>query len=244
MMCLICFLIAVVFQYPNNAREKIVLVSSQDTRNSFYGRWLSLIYTEAFRRLGYDFQYNTYPGARAPIMAENGTVDGEIHRADDYAKITKNLIKVEESPFSVLYGAYAVKLGIILNGWKSLENTDYKVEYRRGSKQPEGILAVIIKPENLSDIATTEQGLKKLITGRTDIYIDTVYVVIENLRRLDSTGFTASKVYLAGIMFKENSYVYMHKKHATLVPKIADVLRVMKKEGLIEQYKKIALEEL
>jgi hypothetical protein len=174
-------------------------------------------------------------------MAENSDVDGEIHRAADYAKVTENLIRVEESHFLASYGAYAFKPGISLNGWKSLKNTDYRVEYRRGAKQPEAALTEIIKPENLSNITTTEQGLKKLILGRTDIYVDTVYVVSENLSRLDSTGFSTHKVYQAGIMVSENTYVYMHKRHSALVPKIAKVLKEMKQEGLIEYYKKIAL---
>ncbi len=239
--CVIIFLMAVTFQDEINAREKIVLVSSQDTRDSFYGRLLFLIYTEAFRRLGYDFQYDGYPGARAPVMAENGDVDGEIHRAGDYVKITKNLIRVEESSFTASYGAYTIKPGIILNGWKSLKNMDYRVEYRRGAKLPESALSAIIKPEHLSNITTTEQGLKKLILGRTDIYVDTVFVVSETQSRLNSTGFPTHKVYQAGIMVSENSYVYMHKKHSVLVPKIAQVLKEMKHEGLIEHYKKIAL---
>lgn len=239
--CVIFFLMVLVFQDKIDAREKIVLVSSHDTRNSFYGRWLFLIYTEAFRRLGYDFQYDGYPGARAPVMAENGDVDGEIYRSADYAKVTKNLIRVGEPHFLASYGAYAVKPGITLDGWKSLKKTDYRVEYRRGSKQPEAALTAIIKPENLSSITTAEQGLKKLIAGRTDVYVDTVYVVAETQSRLNSTGFPANKVYQAGIMVSENTYVYMHKKHSALVPKIAKVLKEMKQEGLIEHYKKIAL---
>ena len=45
----------------------ITLVSSLDTKESMYGRWLKLIYQDAFARLGYDFIYAGYPGGRAPI---------------------------------------------------------------------------------------------------------------------------------------------------------------------------------
>ncbi len=241
--CIFIFLMLTVFHFNIETKEKIVLVSSQDTRNSFYGRWLFLIYTEVFRRLGYDFQYDGYPGARAPVLAESGDVDGEIHRSADYAKVTINLIRVEESHFTASYGAYAVKPGIILNGWHSLKNTNYRVEYRRGSKQPETALTAIIQPENLSNIATTEQGLKKLLTGRTDIYVDTTFLVSETISRLNSASFPAHEVYQAGIMENVNGYVYMHKKRAVLVPKIAKVLNEMKKEGIIEHYKMIALKK-
>jgi hypothetical protein len=237
-MCIILMLLVAALPRPSGAAVKIVLISSQDTKDSFYGRWLDLIYTEVFRRLGYGFQYKGYPGGRAPVMAEKGEVDGEIHRGGDYDKIAKNLIKVNEPSFSLSYAAYAVKPGIVLNGWGSLQNTDYTVEYRRGAKVAETGLSAIVKPGKLSHIATPEQGLKKLILGRTDIYVDQEAVVTETLRKL-----APSSVYQAGIMYTGNSHVYLHKRHATLAPKIAAVLKEMKREGLIKQYKQIALEQ-
>ena len=46
-------------------------------------------------------------------------------------------------------------------------------------------------------------------------------------------------LYQAGIIYTGYSYLYMHKRHAALVPKIAEVLRNMKQEGLVERYKEI-----
>ncbi|MGY3913575.1 hypothetical protein ACW5XW_23710 [Aeromonas piscicola] len=84
----------------------ITLVSSLDTKESMYGRWLKLIYQDAFARLGYDFIYAGYPGGRAPHMAESGEVDGEIHRATEYQLQTRHLLKVPESHFTLSYEAY------------------------------------------------------------------------------------------------------------------------------------------
>lgn len=240
-MCVIGILFVVALPIPSEAAEKIVLVSSEDTKDSFYGRWFDLIYTEVFRQLGYEFQYRGYPGGRAPVMAEKGYVDGEIHRAASYEKTAKNLLKVPESSFSVPYVAYAVKPGIVLNGWESLKNTNYIVEYRRGAKVPETVLPAVVKTEKLSDITKVEQGLKKLVMGRTDIYVDQEAVVTETLRKLDAVEF--APLYPAGIMSTTDSYVYLHKKHTELIPKIAEVLKAMKQEGLIDRYRKIALEE-
>ena len=97
---------------PCVAAETIILVSSQDTKDSLYGKWLGLIYAEAFHRLGYGFQYQGHSGGRAPVMAENGEVDGEIHRPEDYWKTAKNLLRVEEPSFALSYLAYAAKPGI------------------------------------------------------------------------------------------------------------------------------------
>ena len=37
------------------------------------------------------------------------------------------------------------------------------------------------------------------------------------------------------------SYVYLHKKHADLIPKVVEALKSMKQEGVIERYKETAL---
>lgn len=220
--------------------SRIVLVSSQDTKDSFYGRWLNLIYSDVFRQLGYEFRYEGYPGGRAPIMAEKGEVDGEIHRGADYEKTSKNLLRVTVSSFSLSYVAFAAKPGIMLNGWNSLKNTNYAVEYRRGAKVAESALTAVVKAENLTTISTVEQGLKKLISGRTDIYVDQEIVVTELLKNFDRTQFDPSVVYKAGILYTGESFLYLHKRHAAILPKIAQILTIMKKNGVIERYRKIA----
>lgn len=239
--CIIVVLVVTALPCPSMAAEKIVLVSSQDTKESFYGRWLNLIYTEVFRRLGYEFRYKGYPGGRAPILSEYGEVDGEIHRGIEYEKTTINLIRVPESSFIASYIAYAVTPGIVLNGWDSLKNTSYIVEYRRGAKIPEVALPAVVNAEKLSNITTAELGLKKLIRGRIDIYIEQEGVALETFKKLDTAKFNTESVYAAGIMYTGGSYVYLHKKHADLLQNIADTLKAMKQEGLTERYKEVAL---
>lgn len=230
-------LLLLVFAHPGIAAEKIVLVGSEGTKASFTGRWLNLIYNEVFHRLNYQFEYLGYPNERANRMAESGQVDGEIQRAANYAEIAKNLLKVEEPSFLATIGAYAVKPGIVLDGWESLRNTSYIVEYRRGSKVPQTALPAVVKAENLSSTTTVERGLTKLIQGRIDIYIEQDYVVTEALGKLEP-----SPVYRAGIMWTGASHVYLHKRHAALLPKITKILKAMKQEGLVERYRQIAQE--
>lgn len=241
-MCLICGLVAVVLPESSEAAEKIVLVGSQDIKDSFQGRWLALIYTEAFRRLGYELQYDGYPMARAIAMSDAGEVDGEISRGFEYQTAHPNLIRVDEPHFSVRFAAYAIKPGIVLEGWNSLKDTAYTVEYRRGLTFIETRLKSVVAPEKLSDIATVEQGLKKLITGRTDLYVDLESNVIDAMKRLNAAEFDPSAVYQAGIIQDAPAHAYLHNKHSALIPKVAEVLKAMKQEGLIEHYKNVALE--
>ena len=60
-------------------KKTIILVGSKSTKNSFYGKWLTLIYTDAFKQLGYTLKYKSYPAKRASLLSDNGKVDGENH---------------------------------------------------------------------------------------------------------------------------------------------------------------------
>ena len=202
-----------------------------------------MIYTEVFQRLGYELEYKAYSSARASAMSDAGAVDGEINRVSGYQTAHPNLLRVEESHFPTKLVAFAVKPEINLKGWNSLKNTEYRVEYRRGTKIVKEGLTPNVAPRYLSTVATSEQGLKKLIMGRTDLYIDVEDLITEKLGNFDPIKFDSSSVYKAGIMAEDTLHVFLYKTKAALVPKISEVLKMMKDEGLIEQYKQIALEQ-
>jgi len=42
---------------------------------------------------------------------------------------------------------------------------------------------------------------------------------------------------IAGVMESAPTYPYLHKKHASLAPKMAEIIKTMKTEGLIEKYR-------
>lgn len=222
------------------ARPAITLVSSQDTHDSPYGRWLALIYGEAFARLGYDFTYQGYPGGRAPRLAEQGRVDGEIHRGADYALQTDTLLRVPEPHFHTTYAAYACLPGVHLAGWQSLSGSRYRVEFRRGARQPEMRLNGVLARDRLFDVATPEQGLRKLLLGRSDLYVEQA-LVVEALKQRHPLEFAA--IYQAGVMEHSATYTYLNRRHQALLPALAATLRTMKAQGLIERYRQQALRE-
>lgn len=199
------------------------------------GRWQRLIYTEIFRRLGIKAEFRDYPSKRATIESDAGNIDGDTVRPYQYAAEHPNLIRVEESLFSINHCAFTVNDSIPqLKGWDSLKGTDYKVEYRRGVRVCEINLSKFVKAENLSDVTEAEQGLKKLISGRTDLFI---YDEEWMLTALQTPEFKGSKVRSAGFMQSVDIHGYLHKKHSDLALKMAEVIKAMKAEGLIEQYR-------
>ncbi|MDE1463146.1 hypothetical protein [Spartinivicinus poritis] len=215
-------------------KKIITLSGSIGTKNSFYGKWLTLIYTEAFKRLGYTLKYNGYPAKRSSQLSDQGIVDGEIHRVADYANKHPNLIRVEEPHFAIYFSAYGIDPNIKLDGWGSLKNNNYRIGYRRGVKRTESVLPTLLPPARLMISESSKQGLEQVAAGRTQVFID----VQQNITfQLNKSQFQNVTFYRAGIMEKTPAHAFLHKKHKTLAPKLSVVLKKMRQEGLIEEYK-------
>jgi len=218
--------------------KTIVLSGSQDTKNSLQGRFLEMVYTEAFKRLGIKLEYTAFPAKRSSAMSDNGYTDGEITRVYDYANTHPNMVRVEEHVLTYTFNAYATKPGIKLHGWDSLKGTNYKVEYKQGVQNSKDHLTDVVDKEMLSSVIRLEHGFKKLMYGRTDILVAVHYELREQLR---SDEFKDSGIYVAGIMGSTTSHAFLHKKHKSLAPKISNILAQMKSEGLIKKYEQYHL---
>ncbi len=216
-------------------KRTIYLVGTTGTKESRQGAWLELIYTEVFNRMNMNLSYEGYPAARASIMSDSGEVDGEIHRVVSYGNSHPNMIRVEENHFSLNFSAFSFDDSIRLDGWESLKETDYKVEYRRGVALTAIELSKVVRPENLSEITNILFALKKVQGGKVDIYIDVESVVEDIL--VENSYLTESGLKNVGIMESITVHCFLNKKNADLVPKIDEILRQMKEEGLIDKYK-------
>ena len=223
----------------NSAGQKIVMACTVSPEMPV-GKWLNLIYTEAFSRLGMEFECILYPSKRASMMADVGEVDGEPARASHYTTDHPNLIKLGEPVVSVNFSAFATDFTIRLDGWESLRETRHRVEYMRGIKTCEEELSDVVKPDKLSVVNEFRQGLKKLAAVRIDIFVHLEPDVMATLR---TEEFKDMKIQKVGVMEQQIAYPYLHKDHQDLVPKLEAVLKEMREEGLIEQYRAIAYEE-
>ena len=217
-------------------KDNTFIMATFRSENDYLGKWHRLVYTEIFKRLGIKIEFRYYPKKRVSIESDAGNVDGEAGRIAAYAALHPNLIRVEESLFYSKFAAFTAKDSIpqLKNGWESLKGTDYRVEHQRGTIICEDKLPKLVKKENLSDVTEISQGLKKLISGRTDIFIDEESGILTLLR---TPEFKQSKIHLIGVMEPVVHYPYLHKKHALLAPKMAEIIKAMKAEGLIEQYR-------
>jgi ABC-type amino acid transport substrate-binding protein len=222
------------------SQNKTLVMACAVSNDTFEGRVLDLVYREAFRRLGVDFEYRHYPAKRASLMADEGRVDGELARVYAYEQQHPELIRVEEALFSTRFVAVASTPEIKLDGWESLRGTTYRVEYVRGHQRAHDRLIEVVEPGRLSAISSWRQGLKKLILGRTDVFVDSEFV-INNL--LKQEEFQSANLMVVGVMEEISLHAYLHKRHAPLAAQLSAVLKDIKSEGLIEQYATLARAE-
>lgn len=208
-------------------------------RESPLYRWVELIYTEVFSRLNIKLEVESYPLKRASTHANTGKVDGEPARIYSYATSYPNLVRVEESVFSMTVVAYTADPSTPeLNGWKSLKNTDYLIEYPHGMKICEDNLSKVVKPEQLRSISESHQGLAMLADKRIDLYVDDLNATAPLVH--DPKLQLQNKVRVVGVMESIPLYMYVYKRHQSMTPQLATIIKTMKSEGLIEQYRKTA----
>ncbi|NJL60280.1 MAG: transporter substrate-binding domain-containing protein [Desulfobacteraceae bacterium] len=201
----------------------------------YLGKWQRLIYTEVFRRLGIKVEFRLYSPKRASIEADAGSVDGEASRIAEYAAAHPELIRVEEVLFTSNYSAFTAKDSIPqMKGWESFKGTNYRVAYRMGIRLCEKNLSKFVSRENLSEIVEPPSALKQLIADRTDVFVDEESTI---LTLVQTPEFKYGKIRLVGVMESIANYPYVHKKHASLTPQMAEIIKAMKAEGLIEQYR-------
>lgn len=228
-------------QAPGTAApgRTIVLSGSADSWRTF-GPWLTMIYKEAFGRLGYGLEYRPYPAKRASLLSDQGEVDGEIHRVGAYGSLHPELVQVATSHFPVTFAAYATRPLTLRGGWNALKDTPLRVEYRNGVTRPSMQLSALVPADRLSTANNVLLGLRKLARGRTDVFVDLDTVVELTLAEPEFQGTAIRKV---AVLETTPTYAFLHRRHAALAERLAVVLADMKREGLIEKFRVQAARE-
>lgn len=213
--------------------EGMTLAFIGDPKSDVNFRWVELIYIEVFRRLNIPFHYKVYPPSRASMMANSGRVDGEAARVADYGEKFNNLVRIEEPIVSTHFSAFSHRADIKLTSWTDLKDTSYRVEYRRGIFITEKRLSALVPSDKLTIATYPLHGLKRLIHDRIDIYIGAEFRIIPILKRDE---FSDAKINMVGRLETFDNFGYLHKRHNKLAGLIAEVLKTMRSDGLMQEY--------
>lgn len=183
--------------------------------------FLNIVASEAFRRAGVKLELIKLPAERALINANAGIEDGELTRIAGLEKLYPNLIRVPEKLIDWEFVAYsknpdlqsrwpAIRQHTIghITGWKIYE------KHVRGATQ-------------VVPTTTPTQLFHLLERDRIEVALYARWMGQALIQKLDIKNIHQ----LEPVLASREMFIYLHKHHAKLVPKIAKALRELKQEG-------------
>ena len=209
-------------------------------KNSYLWRFAEIVYTEAFRRLGYGYEQYEFPNERALLEVNTGHLDGETARVqfDELLSVSyPNLIRVNEPIYQMYVAAYARDPALHLADWQDVGLKKLVVGYPRGHKAAQRGLQTHVDPKRVFALSNETQGLKMLQRGRIDLLIAT-RATVDSL--LSTAAFKDAHIFQAGILDVVPLFPYLHKKHRALVPRLVAVFKAMKEDGTFERLNTMA----
>lgn len=184
---------------------------------------VDVVAREAFRRAGLQLKLIRLPAERALLNANAGIDDGEVSRIAGMEKAYPNLIPVPEKLVDHHFVAFTRNAKLKYATWDNI--APFSIGYIRGYKIIESNLRPEVKTTTAND---AEQLLTMLDKGRVDIAI---YRRWEGIALAKKMGIENIHIIEPSLAEKE-IFIYLHKRHADKVPRIAAALREIKAEGL------------
>ena len=185
-----------------------------------------LIVAEVFRRIGLKGRVEMYTASARAIINANENIDhGVAMRIKGLEKKFPNLVRVEERLIENNFVAYSTGLELTTDSWESLE--PYTVTYINGWVIFERNLTPQQKKQPVTKPA---QMFLMLEQERVDMAL---YEKWQGLQRAKDTG-TKVKIHEPSLA-SVSMYMYVHKNHAHLAPKLAEALREMKADGTYQK---------
>ena len=223
-----------------SAGEALVLAHPFPKEASFAPGVLSLICEDAFRQLGLDVEVRMLPPLRGSIEADAGRIDGEVGRARAYADTHPNLVRVDEALLSFRVAAFTRIPGLKIANWDSLKGTPYRVEYRSGYVTFKAQLEQVLPLPELFQVHE-DVRLAQGHVLQAGLAVDHGRNLLQ--RQLAKLHKRYRDIYNAGLVQDTPVYIYLHKRHAALAPRLAEALSKMKANGAIGRHVATMLEE-
>ena len=212
-----------------------VIAYSADPAESITMRWYDMVVREAFRRLDREFVARVYPPVRSGMLLEQGQVDAEAIRPEGYSKVYPQAVWVNQTLLEVAFSVAVTDPDLKITKWEDFRRKDYRVEFVRGVEPLEQILSEYIDEDSLSEVSEVEQGIAKLIAGRTDVLVD---FRGRMLLDADDLRLRGKGIYISDIEEQVPHYTYLNIQYTDLADALAEVFAQMKAEGLFDLYMK------
>lgn len=198
--------------------------------------FIELIAREAFGRVGVEVQVTAVPTARSIINVNAGIDDGDIFRVAGMEAEFPNVVRIPEKTLDNEFIAYTQphRTDIRLGGWDDLK--PYSVAYATGWKPFERNVRDV---KELTKTASIHDLFGLLEKGRADLILmdrwQGQWIVVQqhyNVRLIEPP------------LARFEMFMYLHRRHAALVPGVARALADMKADGSWQRIYDVTLKPL
>jgi polar amino acid transport system substrate-binding protein len=193
--------------------------------------FLDVIATETFRRIGVELRLVKLPAERALLLANDGLEDGDLTRIAGLEEQYPNLVRVPEKLIDWDFAAFSKDDSIpanievirrhsvgLIKGWKIYERN-------------------MAGAEHVTTVDDPQQLFRLLDRDRIEVAL---YARWMGLALIQKQGLKNIHP-LEPPLVSRAMYIYLNKRHTKLVPKLAEALQALKREGF---YQRIYREKL
>lgn len=187
------------------------------------------IMEDAFQRLGLAVDFQVVAPERSLSLVAQGVDDGDCCRIEELAAHYPTLRRVPVALIDIDFVAFTRDNSIRIQNWADLE--PYEVGVVRGWKILEAELAQ--RPVREIYTLTTPRSMFNMLNkGRIQVATIGRLVGYETIRAMAIPDIEVQEPPLVS----RPLYLYLHERHAALIPRFTQVLEQMKQEGSLMKY--------
>lgn len=187
--------------------------------------FLDVVATEACRRVGVELRLIKLPAERALLLANAGLQDGDLTRIAGLEAQYPNLMRVPEKLIDWDFAAFSKDASIPAN-FEAIRR--HSVGLIKGWKIYEQNMAGATHVTTVDD---PEQLFRLLDRDRIDVALYVRWMGLALIQKQALKDIRPLEPPLAS----RAMYVYLNKRHAKLVPELAEALRALKREGFYQR---------
>lgn len=184
------------------------------------------ILAEAFRRLGMGYRIVRLPSERALISANEGIVDGDYVRIAGLEASYPNLVMVPAPISRMEFTAFSLDPKLPIDGWQDLSGLSvaHITGWKIAEERTKGFPRVTSVRDEAALFALLRAGKVQAV----------IYERIEGERYFRATGGAAG-IRAGKPLEIRDMFLYLNIRHAALAPRLAEKIREMRAEGLVDR---------
>lgn len=221
------------FHAGAQAEPRTLVLGSPSADTTYSGAYVRRVHQELAKRVGYQLEVVTMPLARLNVEIANGKMDGDTARAFAFGEAQPQLVRVAEPVWEATFGLWAVNPRYALRSVEQLVASGYTVSYDRGTLVCEQFLRSHLPTQRIVDVTALTNGLEMLYYGRHELHCGLDVSIPFTAR----DQFPANPVPLQVMSIGKPTplYIYLQPQHAALAPVLANALRKMRSQGVLDR---------